>query len=218
MRILFLLFTMALVVGCAGAQSRPAEEATPPPPDEAGQPPPPAEPEAQPGLSAPTPEQIEAVKGRERIPVRIETDKGLIQLDLEGPAAPIAVANFINLVKAGFYTDVPFHRVEKGFVIQAGDPAQMQRPPVGYTIADEHSPIKHLKGVIAMARLYRAGQMIPNSASTQFYITLEKTPHLDQIGFTAFGKVVAGMDVVEKIAIGDKILKATVIDQPPAAE
>jgi peptidyl-prolyl cis-trans isomerase B (cyclophilin B) len=171
--------------------------------------------------AAPTVEQIAAAKKQGRVQVKLATAKGDIQVELDGSAAPIAVANFLNLVKRGFYDGMPFHRVEPGFVIQAGDPALAKRPPVGYTIRDERSPIKHLRGTIAMARLYRNGQMVPNSASTQFYITLADTPHLDQMGFTAFGKVVAGMDVVDKIAVGDKIRKATVIAKkahPAAAE
>jgi cyclophilin family peptidyl-prolyl cis-trans isomerase len=159
-------------------------------------------------LAAPTAAQIAAAKKQGKVRVELETSKGKIQLELEGRAAPIAVANFLNLVKAGFYQGMPFHRVEPGFVIQAGEPALVKRPPVGYTIPDERSPIKHLKGTIAMARLYRGGKMVPNSASTQFYITLADTPHLDRMGFTAFGRVVAGMAVVEKIALGDRILKA----------
>jgi cyclophilin family peptidyl-prolyl cis-trans isomerase len=115
-------------------------------------------------------------------------------------------------VKQGFYDGMPFHRVEPGFVIQAGDPALVGKPPVGFTIPDEASPIKHVRGVIAMARLYRGGQMVPNSASSQFYITLGDAPHLDKMGFTAFGHVVKGMEVVDKIAVGDKILKARVVE------
>jgi len=161
--------------------------------------------------SAPTPEQIAAAKKDGKVRVELVTTKGNIQLDLDGSAAPIAAANFLNLVKGGFYNGMPFHRVEPGFVIQAGDPRLVSRPPVGYTIRDERSPIKHLRGTIAMARLYRGGQMVANSASTQFYITLADTPHLDRMGFTAFGRVVAGMDVVDKIAAGDKISKASVV-------
>jgi peptidyl-prolyl cis-trans isomerase B (cyclophilin B) len=165
-------------------------------------------------VSAPTEAQIAAAKQQGKVRVELDTTKGKIELELDGRAAPIAVANFLNLVKAGFYDGMPFHRVEPGFVIQAGDPALVKRPPVGYTIPDEKSPIKHVKGTIAMARLYRGGQLVPNSASTQFYITLADTPHLDRMGFTAFGKVLAGMGVVSKIAVGDKILKALLPGKP----
>jgi peptidyl-prolyl cis-trans isomerase B (cyclophilin B) len=162
-------------------------------------------------LKPPTAAEVAAAKKQGKVKVKIETAKGAIEVELDGKAAPLTVANFLNLVKAGFYNGIPFHRVEPGFVIQAGDPAAVGRPPVGFTIPDEKSPVKHTKGTIAMARTYRGGQMVPNSGSTQFYITLADTPHLDAIGFTAFGKVVSGMDVVQKIAVGDKIVKAGVV-------
>ena len=144
--------------------------------------------------------------------MKLQTDKGLIQLELDPAAAPETVENFVKLVKEGFYDGMPFHRVEPGFVIQAGDPALVGKPPVGYTIPDEQSPIRHVRGVIAMARTYRGGAMVPNSASTQFYITLGNAPHLDTAGFTAFGRVTEGMEVVDKIAVGDKITKASVVE------
>lgn len=161
--------------------------------------------------AAPTSQQIEAAKKAGKVKVQLDTDKGVIVLELDGKAAPIAVANFLNLVKLGFYNGMPFHRVVPGFVIQAGDPRLVGRPPVDYTIADEKSPLKHTKGAIAMARLYRGNQMVPNSASTQFYITLAPQPNLDTLGFTVFGHVVKGMAVVEKIAVNDKIKKAEIL-------
>ena len=168
-------------------------------------------------LAAPTKQQIEAARKAGKVQVSLRTDKGTILLELDGKAAPLTVANFENLVNAGFYNGMPFHRVErqpKPFVIQAGDPALAGRPPEGYTIPDEKSPLRHDKaGVLAMARLYRGGQMVPNSASTQFYITLAPTPHLDGYGFTVFGRVIKGMDVVDKIRVNDKILEATVVSK-----
>jgi peptidyl-prolyl cis-trans isomerase B (cyclophilin B) len=162
-------------------------------------------------LAAPTVAQVAAARKMTKVRLRVVTTKGTIGLELNGAAAPIAVANFLNLVRAGFYNGMPFHRVEPGFVIQAGEPDRVGRPPAGYTIQDEKSPIRHTKGTIAMARLYRGGQMAPNSGDTQFYITLADTPHLDTLGFTAFGKVVSGMDAALKIAAGDKIVKAEMI-------
>lgn len=161
-------------------------------------------------LGPPTSDQAEAARAAGKVRVRLTTNKGAIELELDGAAAPYAVANFLSLVKAGFYNGMPFHRVEPGFVIQAGDPAGVGRPPVNYTIPDERSPIKHVRGTIAMARLYRGGQMVPNSASTQFYICLGDAPHLDAAGFTAFGRVVGGMHVIDKIAVGDGIVTADV--------
>jgi cyclophilin family peptidyl-prolyl cis-trans isomerase len=156
-------------------------------------------------LRAPTAAEIAAAKKAGKVRLVMETDKGTMTLELAGTAAPAAVANFINLANARFYEGIPFHRVEPRFVIQAGDPTLAGRPTVSYTIPDEKSPIKHTRGTIAMARLYGPQGMIPNSASTQFYICLADAPHLDQLGFTAFGRVVKGIEVIDKIAVGDKL-------------
>jgi peptidylprolyl isomerase len=170
-------------------------------------------PSAPGALAAPTEAQIAAARKMGKIRVRLTTEKGVIDVELDASTAPIAVANFVNLVKAGFYDGMPFHRVETGFVIQAGDPALGHKPRVAYTIRDEKSPLKHVRGVIAMGRLFRNDEMVPNSASTQFYLMLGDAPHLDQLGFTAFGKVVAGMSVLDKIVRDDKILKARLSSQ-----
>ena len=167
-------------------------------------------------LRAPSPDEIAAAQEMGKARVEMETEKGAMVLELDATAAPAAVANFLNLVEAGFYDGMPFHRVEAGFVIQAGDPNLVGRPPVGYTIPDERSPIAHERGVIAMARLYSGGQMLPNSASTQFYICLRPASHLDDMGFTALGRVVEGIDTIDRIAVGDKILKASAV--PPGGE
>jgi cyclophilin family peptidyl-prolyl cis-trans isomerase len=191
LRAFCLMVATLVLVGCRGEQ---AIESKPP---------------APPKVEKPAREKPATPAG----PIRVEltTDKGMIELELDPSAAPKTVESFVRLVKEGFYDGMPFHRVEPGFVIQAGDPALVGRPPVGFTIPDEVSPIRHLRGVIAMARLYRGGQMVPNSASTQFYITLGDAPHLDKMGFTAFGRVVKGMEVADKIAVGDKIVKARVV-------
>ncbi len=167
----------------------------------------------QSALRAPTAEEIEAAKKAGKVGVLLDTEKGEITLELDGTAAPIAVANFLNLVRADFYNWMPFHRVEPGFVIQAGDPRLVERSPVGYTIEDEKSPIKHLRGTIAMARVYRGGQMVANSGSTQFYICLGDAPHLDRMGFTAFGKVIPGIEVIDQVRVGDKIRAAKILER-----
>ncbi len=199
MRTLF-IGTLLLILGMTGALAASRQK--------------PASPEPR-QLRAPTNKEISAARKAGKVTVAIETDKGKITLELDGKAAPIAVANFLNLVKAGFYNGMPFHRVEPGFVIQAGDPAQVGRRSVGYTISDERSPIKHKRGVIAMARSYSGGQMVPNSGSTQFYICLGDAPHLDQLGFTAFGKITGGIEVIDQIKIGDKIRKASITASLP---
>jgi peptidyl-prolyl cis-trans isomerase B (cyclophilin B) len=162
-------------------------------------------------LQAPSPEEIAAAREMAKVRVEMETEKGTVVLELEGPAAPAAVANFLNLVEAGFYEGMPFHRVEPNFVIQAGEPNLVGRPAVSYTIPDERSPIAHERGVIAMARLYDGRQMLPNSGSTQFYICLRPASHLDEMGFTAFGRVVEGLETIDRIAVGDKIVRASVL-------
>jgi cyclophilin family peptidyl-prolyl cis-trans isomerase len=197
----------ALLVGCGCEQ--PTQESQTMPDEK--QPPP-----AATELRAPGPDEIAAAQEMGKARVSLETEKGALALEVDGSAAPAAVANVLNLGEAGFYNGMPFHRVEAGFVIQAGDPNLVGRPPVGYTIPDERSPIAHERGVIAMARLYSGGRMLPNSGSTQFYICLRPAPHLDEMGFTAFGRVVEGLDTIDRIAVGDKILTASVL--PPGEE
>ena len=115
-------------------------------------------------------------------------DGGVIDLELDAQAAPITVENFLKLVKDGFYDGLTFHRIGTGM----GGP--------GWHIKGEFArngvpnPIKHTRGVISMARA-----MDPNSAGSQFFIMHEDAPHLDG-GYAAFGHVVAGMDVVDRIA------------------
>lgn len=207
MRTAALMILAALLVGCGGEQ--PTRESQIVPEEEQQVP-------ATTELRAPSPDEIAAAQEMGKARVEMETEEGTMVLELDATAAPAAVANFLNLVEAGFYDGMPFHRVEAGFVIQAGDPNLVGRPPVGYTIADERSPIAHERGVIAMARLYSGGQMLPNSASTQFYICLRPAKHLDDMGFTAFGRIVEGIDTIDRIAVGDKILKASAA--PPGGE
>ncbi len=203
------MLRIALVAGmlaaaallAAGCQKRQAEE-KPIVTDE-------PQPSEAPKLQAPTAEEIAAAAQAGTVEVALETDKGLITLEIDGAAAPAAAANFLNLVQAGFYDGMPFHRVEPGFVIQAGDPTLVGRPPVGYTIPDERSPIEHHRGTIAMGRIFSGGRMVADSASTQFYICLGDAPHLDDMGFTAFGRASGDLGVIDEIRIGDVIIKAT---------
>ncbi|MBC7883195.1 MAG: peptidylprolyl isomerase [Anaerolineae bacterium] len=170
--------------------------------------------------------------------VEINTNKGKIVVELDGANAPISVGNFVDLTNRKFFDGLTFHRVEPGFVIQGGDPlgngnggfidpqtqqerdipleirsvgkdgkpgdfvygktfdrASMQKPPV----------LNHRRGVIAMARASS-----PNSASSQFYITLADVPSLDG-SYAVFGKVTKGMEVVDQISVGDKMLTVKVI-------
>ena len=127
-------------------------------------------------------------------------DGGVIDLELDAQAAPITVENFLKLVKDGFYDGLTFHRIIPGFMIQGGCPDGTGMGGPGWHIKCEFArngvpnPIKHTRGVISMARA-----MDPNSAGSQFFIMHEDAPHLDG-GYAAFGHVVTGMDVVDRIA------------------
>lgn len=138
----------------------------------------------------------------------IETDKGIIKAELYIEKAPITTKNFIELTNSGFYNGLTFHRVEPGFVVQGGDPKGDGTGGSGKKIPLEINPeLKHVKGALAMARTSD-----PNSATSQFYITLEATSFLDG-NYAVFGKVVSGMDVVEKIKVGDKMNKVSISEK-----
>lgn len=140
----------------------------------------------------------------------IVTEKGEIVVELDPGAAPETVNNFVFLARQGFYDELTFHRVEPGFVIQGGDPLGSGTGGPGYTVPGEIQ-LGHVRGAVAMAR--RADQVNPERASSgsQFYITLDETPHLDG-AYTVFGEVAAGMDVVESIAPGD-VIDSIAIDE-----
>ena len=141
----------------------------------------------------------------------ISTVKGDIVVQLDASAAPLTVNNFVFLAEQGFYDNLTFHRVEPGFVIQGGDPTGTGGGGPGYTVPAEIQ-LPHVEGAIAMAR--RGDEVNPTRASSgsQFYITLAPTPFLDG-GYTAFGHVIEGMDVVLSIAIGDVIEKIAITEE-----
>ena len=133
--------------------------------------------------------------------VTIEMENGdIIRAELYPAVAPNTVNNFISLINKGFYDDTIFHRVISEFMIQGGDPQGIGVGGPGYTIKGEFSKngfkneLKHEAGVLSMAR-----SMMPNSAGSQFFIMHKDSPHLDG-SYAAFGKVIEGMDVVDKIA------------------
>ena len=123
-----------------------------------------------------------------------------IRAELYPEIAPNTVKNFISLEKMGFYDGLIFHRVIEGFMIQGGCPQGTGMGGPGYSIKGEFSQngfkndLKHTEGVLSMAR-----SMMPNSAGSQFFIMHKSAPHLDG-AYAAFGKVVEGMDIVNKIA------------------
>jgi len=129
----------------------------------------------------------------------IETNKGTIKFILHEDLAPITAANFIELAEKNFYDGLKFHRVEPGFVIQGGCPYGTGTGGSGKNIKLEISPnLKHGDaGAVAMAR-----SNDPNSASSQFYITLAPTPFLDG-NYAVFGRVTEGLDAVRAIRVDD---------------
>ncbi|HEY3379076.1 MAG TPA: peptidylprolyl isomerase [Armatimonadota bacterium] len=152
-----------------------------------------------PNVSAPTPEEVAAVRAHGDYTAVLHTNKGDITLRLAGAEVPLHVTNFVKLAQAGFYSNVKFHRVVPNFVIQTGDPTGTGMGGPGYKINFEKSPLKHIKGALGMARSQDV-----NSAGSQFYITLEATPFLDE-GYVVFGETISGMDVVSHIVEGDTL-------------
>lgn len=133
--------------------------------------------------------------------VTIEMENGdVIKAELYPEVAPNTVNNFISLINKGFYDGVIFHRVIPGFMIQGGDPQGTGTGGPGYSIRGEFTSnrflneLKHTRGVLSMART-----MDPNSAGSQFFIMHEDARHLDG-QYAAFGKVIEGMEAVDKIA------------------
>ena len=128
-------------------------------------------------------------------------DGGEVVIELIPEYAPATVENFLSLVKEGFYDGLIFHRVIEGFMIQGGDPEGTGMGGSDKNIRGEfasngfkQNKLKHSRGVISMARSQH-----PDSASSQFFIMHEDAPHLDG-QYAAFGKVISGMEVVDKIA------------------
>ena len=124
----------------------------------------------------------------------------LIKAELYPETAPNTVNNFISLIQKNFYDGLIFHRVIRGFMIQGGDPEGTGMGGPNYSIKGEFSQngfdndLKHTEGVLSMAR-----SMMPDSAGSQFFIMHKNSPHLDG-SYAAFGKVIEGMDIVDKIA------------------
>lgn len=130
-------------------------------------------------------------------------DGGIIRAELYPDTAPNTVRNFLSLVQKGFYNGLIFHRVIEDFMIQGGCPEGSGMGGPGYSIKGEftenrfQNELKHTEGVLSMAR-----SMHPDSAGSQFFIIHKTSPHLDG-SYAAFGKVIEGMDVVNRIAETD---------------
>jgi len=131
------------------------------------------------------------------------TDKGTLEIELNERAAPTTVANFINLAQRGYYDGLTFHRIERNFMVQGGDPLGTGTGGPGYRFTGE-TVLKHNRpGVLSMAN---AG---PGTDGSQFFITHVATPHLDG-KHSVFGRVTSGLDTVYKIQRGDVIRSITI--------
>ena len=134
----------------------------------------------------------------------VTTDKGTFVIEFYNDSAPIAVENFIKLINQKFYDGLTFHRRIDEFVVQGGCPNGDGTGGPGWKIIDEYTNPNqrpHLRGTVAMARTQE-----PNSSGSQFYICFKPLPYLDG-DYTTFGGVVQGMDVVDRLEIGDVMAK-----------
>jgi peptidyl-prolyl cis-trans isomerase B (cyclophilin B) len=132
---------------------------------------------------------------------------GEIRLEFYPGDAPKTVENFVTLAKKGFYNGLSFHRVVPDFVVQGGCPKGNGTGGPGYQIKAEFNKQKHVRGTLAMAR-----SQDPDSAGSQFYICYGTTPHLDG-QYTVFGRVVSGMEHVDRIKQGDKMTSIAITEE-----
>jgi peptidyl-prolyl cis-trans isomerase B (cyclophilin B) len=162
----------------------------------------PTETAAPPGIVPPPPAQAPR-------PVAVLSVENLgdIRIELLPEIAPATVENFIKLAEQGYYDGTTFHRVIPEFMIQGGDPNTKNRDPrddgrggPGYTIEDEFSQVSHVRGMLSMANASR-----PNSGGSQFFITVKHKPHLDG-SYSLFGRVLEGMEVVDRIVAVERDL------------
>ncbi|MCP4000830.1 MAG: peptidylprolyl isomerase [Gammaproteobacteria bacterium] len=137
--------------------------------------------------------------------ISIETEKGILEIELFTKDAPVTVNNFVFLAREGFYDGVSFHRVIPNFMIQGGDPTGTGAGGPGYRFADEFdgNPNRHETGSLSMAN---AG---PATNGSQFFICHGPQPHLDG-KHTVFGKITSDQSAVDSITQGDKMIKVTI--------
>ena len=133
---------------------------------------------------------------------KVETSRGVFAIRFAGDAAPLTVMNFVALAQKGYFDGAPVHRVVPNFVVQDGDPTGTGNGGPGYEIRDELNTIPYAAATVGMAL---SG---PDTGGSQWFVTQAPQPHLDG-GYTVFGSVVAGMDVVLRIEQGDRIARIT---------
>src|SRR5262249_9908215 len=138
--------------------------------------------------------------------VFVETDRGTIEIELAVLDAPLTVESFLTLARKGFFDGLVIHRVVPDFVIQTGDPRGDGEGGPGYTIRDEMNERPYLRGTVGMA-------LDPwrDTGGSQYFITHSPQPHLDA-KYTVFGRVIEGMDVVDKIQQGGVVRRIRVWD------
>jgi cyclophilin family peptidyl-prolyl cis-trans isomerase len=152
-------------------------------------------------MAAPPEHQIDDSKGYR---ATIDSDRGVIVLELDPSLAPSTVNNFVTLARQGYYDGLTFHRVVPEFVIQGGCPEGTGRGGPGYRFADEPVAAEYTVGAVAMAN---AG---PDTNGSQFFICIEDCTKKLQKAYNLFGYVVEGMDVAQAVQVGDVMRKVTI--------
>lgn len=162
---------------------------------------------ADPTPTSQTPDLNVDANGLSKAVVSINTSQGVIKFRFYSNDAPKTVRRIMELITQGFYNGLTFHRVVPGFVVQGGDPVGNGTGGSGQKLPAEFNGRRHVEGAVAMAR-----SSDPDSADSQFYITLGNAPHLDR-SYTIFGQVIDGMDIAKKLKVGDKMLNFTIVNQ-----
>jgi cyclophilin family peptidyl-prolyl cis-trans isomerase/HEAT repeat protein len=142
-----------------------------------------------------------------RLRVLVETTRGAFEAGLFPDAAPMTVESFVSLARSGFFDGTTIHRVVPDFVVQAGDPRGDGTGGPGYAIRDELNPIPYVRGRLGMAL---SG---PDTGGSQWFVALSRQQHLDG-GYTVFGEVTSGMEVVDRIEQNDRLLSVRVLGEP----
>jgi cyclophilin family peptidyl-prolyl cis-trans isomerase len=142
--------------------------------------------------------------GLSKSTVVLNTTEGVIKFKFYSQDAPNTVKRIAELIQKGFYNGLTFHRVVPNFVIQGGDPTGTGAGGSGQKLKAEFNSRHHVEGTVAMARAND-----PDSADSQFYISLGTLPHLDN-KYTVFGQVIEGMDVARKIKVDDKMTSVVI--------
>jgi peptidylprolyl isomerase len=153
-------------------------------------------------------QQLDNSKDIEKVFLNIQTANGVIKIQTFDSIAPNHAKRVKQLADSGFYNNSPFHRVIDGFMVQGGDPTGTGTGGSGVKLKSEFSNISHKRGIVSMARASD-----PNSADSQFFIMLADNPHLDG-QYTVFGKVVEGMDFVDKIKKAPSNSQSGVVQNP----